>query len=70
MLKTRFGLKSAHHSGNMARKPGMSIINPLSKRRKTPKGGVQFDDDDNDDGENQDQDDESDNSSSQGALKK
>ena len=33
------------------RKPYMSIINPLTKRRKTPKG-VQFDDDDDDEDSN------------------
>ena len=43
MLKSRFGLKTQNNSGNVTRKPGMSIINPMSKRRKAPKGGVKFD---------------------------
>ena len=45
MLKEKFGLKVNNASGNFSRKPGMSIINPYSKRRKVPKGGITFDDD-------------------------
>ena len=48
MIKARFGLKVNSGSGNLPRKPGMSIINPFSKRRKTP-GGITFDDEDNND---------------------
>jgi len=46
MIKARFGLKNSAGSANLPRKPGMSIINPFSKRRKTP-GGITFDDDEN-----------------------
>ena len=35
----------------LSRKPGMSIINPLSKRKKVPQG-VKFDDDDEEEDEN------------------
>lgn len=46
------GLKKFNITNNnhvlASRKPGMSIINPLSKRRKTPEG-VKFDDDDQND---------------------
>jgi hypothetical protein len=45
MIKAKFGLKVNSGGGNLPRKPGMSIINPYSKRRKAP-GGITFDDDD------------------------
>ena len=53
MIKAKFGLKVNSGSGNLPRKPGMSIINPYSKRRKAP-GGITFDDD-NDDDENEEE---------------
>lgn len=49
-----------------SRKPGMSIINPLSKRRKAPKGVKFDDDDDEEEGEEEDSGSES-NGSQNGA---
>ncbi len=54
MIKAKFGLKANSGAGSLPRKPGMSIINPYSKRRKAP-GGITFDDDDDDENEEEEE---------------
>jgi hypothetical protein len=48
----KFNLSNSKHHSNNRMKPGMSIINPLSKRKKDPRG-VRFDSDDDDDDNSQ-----------------
>ena len=53
----KFNLMGASKSVQINRRQGMSIINPMCKRRQAPKG-VQFDKDDDDDDDNNQNDDD------------